>query len=100
MRLIKTSRLGRGIQERMVSVYETLKDAEGRVHGHAHHDMRFHQLGEIDSFVDIAGRASAGCMRGIAHEYSVIPLGLKIAPAVSAMLEGQAVYLRPGRLRT
>ncbi len=93
MRLIKTSRLGRGIQERMVSVYETLKDAEGRVHGHAHHDMRFHQLGEIDSFVDIA--AACICMDACGASrllYSVIPLGLKIAPAVSAMLEGQAVY--------
>jgi len=93
MRFIKTSRLARGVQERMVKVYETLKAAEGRVHGHAHRDMRFHQLGEVDSFVDIA--AACVCMDacGVSRLlYSAIPLGLKIAPAVSVMLEGQEVY--------
>lgn len=93
MRLIKTSRLGRGIQERMVKVYETLRDAEARVHGHAHRDMRFHQLGEIDSLVDIA--AACICMEECGAAgllYSVIPLGLKVAPAVSVMLEKQEVY--------
>ncbi len=93
MRLIKTSRLARGVQERMVKIYETLKAAEGRVHGHAHREMRFHQLGEVDSFVDIA--AACVCMDACGASrllYSAIPLGLKVAPAVSVMLEGQEVY--------
>ncbi len=96
MRLIKASRLGRNVQERMVKVYETLKDAEARIHGHAHHDVRFHQLGEIDSLVDVA--AACICMEACGVSgllYSVIPLGLKVAPAVSVMLEGQEVCFTP-----
>jgi len=96
MRLVKTSRLGRSVQERMVKVYETLKDAEARIHGHTHRDVRFHQLGEIDSLVDVA--AACICIEACGAPgllYSVIPLGLKIAPAVSVMLEGQEVYFTP-----
>ncbi|MFA5039578.1 MAG: nickel pincer cofactor biosynthesis protein LarC [Candidatus Omnitrophota bacterium] len=91
-RLIQSSELASGVKKRALAVYETLKKAEEHVHGRSE-DMHFHQLGEIDSIVDIVCACIGLELLGVADIlYSVIPLGLKTSGAVSRMLEGQRVY--------
>ncbi|MDD5019002.1 MAG: LarC family nickel insertion protein [Candidatus Omnitrophica bacterium] len=92
-RLIGRSRLSGSVKARMLKIYETLKDAEERVHGHGHRDLRFHQLGETDSLVDIAAVCVCLEARSVARIlYPAIPLGLAVAPAVSVLLEGRRIY--------
>jgi uncharacterized protein (TIGR00299 family) protein len=91
-RLISKSRLAAGARERALKIYGVLKDAEVQAHGRAHDDIRFHQLGEIDSIIDIV--ATAICLEHLSAGrifHSVIPLNKRWAPATARMLEGLRV---------
>lgn len=92
--LIKSS-LSPEVRKNCLAVYEILKRSEQSVHGRSY-DGHFHQLGELDSIVDIV--AFCLCLQELGAPrvfYSVIPLSLKVSPAVSKMLEGDLVYFTP-----
>lgn len=94
VRLISRSRLNAGTKQRALRVYETLKKAEEKVHGRSA-DMHFHQLGEVDSILDIV--SASICLEALGVRdilYSVIPLSLKTSGAVSRMLEGNRVCFK------
>ncbi len=91
--LIGDSKLDNKIKENFKKVYRVLKDAETAVHGHLHDNIHFHQLGEIDSIVDIASVCI--CLNALGAErilFGAIPAGNKVSPAVFNLLEGRDVY--------
>ncbi len=93
VRLVNKSRLSKGVKENILKVYEALKDAEVKVHGHRHGDIRFKQLGEVDSIVDIA--ATCICLDKIAAFkifFSAVPLSQKVSPATLELAEHKKVY--------
>lgn len=95
-RLIKTSRLSVDVKKNILNVYRVLADAEAKVHGHKHADMRFEQLGDMDSLVDIA--AACICLEQLGVGtivHSAIPLNKTIAQATSEILLGKRVYFTP-----
>ena len=53
--LISTSNLDEQLQKRIYQVFESLAIAEGMVHGIDPEDVHFHEIGAIDSLVDIIG---------------------------------------------
>ncbi len=89
---ISNSRLGDATKKKILDVYEVLYNAEKNVHGSK--DAHFHQVGEIDSLIDIA--SSCILLDSLKIDYilySSIPFGKKVSPATAFMLKSRDVYL-------
>ena len=100
------SRLDAAAQRIALAIFTKLAEAEGRVHGVAPDDVEFHEVGAVDSIVDIVGTAVGVTTLGIEVAYvSPLPLGSGIvqsqhgplpvpAPATVELLRGFPT--RPG----
>lgn len=58
-RLIQASGLSVWVKDRAVAVFQRLAEAEGKIHGHPPEQVHFHEVGAVDSIVDIVGAAVA-----------------------------------------
>lgn len=56
-RLIRQSSLSADIKKTSLEIFTLIAGAEGKVHGHKIEDVHFHEVGAIDSIVDIVGAA-------------------------------------------
>jgi len=56
-KLIQNSSLSENVKMISLKIFEKLARAEAHVHNHAIEDVRFHEVGAIDSIVDIVGAA-------------------------------------------
>ncbi len=104
VRIIRESELDDAIKERALAVFEKLGRAEARVHQTPLDHVHFHEVGALDSILDIVGGAAAMHLLGLEEIHaSPIPLGrgfvkthhgmLPIpAPATAVLLEGLPVY--------
>jgi hypothetical protein len=103
--MIGKSRLGERVKEMSAKTFRILGAAEGKIHGVAADHVHFHEVGAVDSIVDIVGGAAAlealgfpqlfhrpfrlGCgFIEIAHGRYPIP-----APATIEILKGRTVIL-------
>jgi pyridinium-3,5-bisthiocarboxylic acid mononucleotide nickel chelatase len=53
--LLQDSRLSTGVQDRSLSIFHRLAVAEGKIHGMDPEKVHFHEVGALDSIVDIVG---------------------------------------------
>jgi uncharacterized protein (TIGR00299 family) protein len=56
-RMIKQSNLSANVKKISLDIFTCLARAEGKIHGHKIEDVHFHEVGAIDSIVDIVGAA-------------------------------------------
>ncbi|MCF8095751.1 MAG: nickel pincer cofactor biosynthesis protein LarC [Desulfobacteraceae bacterium] len=102
--LISESALPASVIETALAMFDRLAEAEAKIHGCAKQDVHFHEVGGVDSIVDMVGAALAVDYLGIDEVVaSPLPLGsgsvecrhgtLPVpAPATAALLEGVPVY--------
>ena len=55
--MIRSSSLDSGVKETSLAIFRRLAEAEGRVHRKKVEEVHFHEVGAIDSIVDIVGTA-------------------------------------------
>jgi len=53
--MIESSGLSQWVKDRSVEAFRRLAEAEGKVHHQAPEDVHFHEVGAVDSIIDIAG---------------------------------------------
>jgi len=102
--MIDRSDLADTIKARAQAIFERLAEVEGRMHGVDPAEVSFHEVGAVDSIVDVVGACVGLDYLGISRLYSSpLPLGtgwimsahgrLPLpAPATLALLEGIPTY--------
>jgi len=107
-RLVQESGLIPQVKETALRIFTVLAEAEGRVHGFAPEAVHFHEVGAVDSIVDIVGAAFGLYALGIEEVYaSALPMGKGLvpsrhgvlpipAPATVELLKGLQVRLEDG----
>lgn len=103
---IESSGLAVAVRETAIAIFTRLAIAEGRIHGMPPEDVAFHEVGAVDSIVDIVGAAIGLSYFGVDEVYCApLPLGSGFvecrhgilpvpAPATVELLRGLEV--RPG----
>lgn len=102
--MIAESTLSDPVKERARSIFRRLAEAEALVHGVALDEVHFHEVGAVDSIIDIVGTAICLDYLGVEQVYAAaLPLGggfvetahgrLPVpAPATAELLQGLAVH--------
>jgi len=76
LELIKTSRLITSVKERALSIFQTLAEAEAKVHNKPIEDIAFHEVGRNDAIADIVCASYCiGALGGVKLVCGPIPLG-------------------------
>ena len=106
--MIEESSLAPAVARRALAIFTRLAEAEGRVHGMAPEDVVFHEVGAVDSIVDVVATAVGLEELGVEHAYvASLPLGSGIvksqhgpipvpAPATAELLRGFPVRIGDG----
>jgi pyridinium-3,5-bisthiocarboxylic acid mononucleotide nickel chelatase len=102
--IIEKGNLSIRCKDRSLRIFEAIALEEGKIHGRSPDEIHFHEIGAIDSIIDIAGAAFGIEYMGIESVFcSRVPLGSGFinsghgriplpAPATVALLKGVPVY--------
>jgi len=102
--LIHRSKLEDRVQERILTIFDNLARAESRVHNLPISEVHFHEVGAVDSILDVAGTVIGLHYLDIGRVYSSpVPIGRGFvkshhgilplpAPATVLLLEGVPIY--------
>jgi uncharacterized protein (TIGR00299 family) protein len=86
-RLIESASLPLRSAERAVAAFRLLAEAEGSVHGRAPENVTFHEVGAIDSIVDVVGSCVALELLGVQTvSCGPLPMGTGIVPSAHGLL--------------
>lgn len=101
---LQTAELDEPVRERAIAVFQRLAAIEGRIHGVPPEDISFHELGAVDTLVDVVGAVALLEELGVRRlECSPLPMGRGVvraahgilplpAPATAELLVGAPVF--------
>jgi uncharacterized protein (TIGR00299 family) protein len=69
-KLISSSNLSKRVKDQSSAIFRNLAVSEAKIHGVALKDVHFHEVGAVDSIIDIVGAAIGFDLLGIAGFYS------------------------------
>jgi hypothetical protein len=107
-RMLTSSPLSRAARERAFEVFKRIAEAEARVHGTTPDAIHFHEIGAVDTLVDVCGAMLALERLGVASVFSEAPVtgtGTVMcahgempvpAPAVAELMRGRPISIRGG----
>lgn len=90
---IESSALSGRVKEKSIAVFTNLAKAESRAHGVPIEEVHFHEVGDIDSIVDIVGSCVALEELDIDEVYSSRVIVANTAPAAAYLLRGLDVEI-------
>jgi len=102
--LIRAGNLSPSVRDKSIAIFETIAVEEGKIHGCSPEEVHFHEVGAVDSIVDIVGSVLGMESLGIGTACaSSLPLGSGFvetahgriplpAPATVALLKGIPVH--------
>ena len=100
LEVVEKSELPQGIKERAIAIVKKLGEVEAKIHGTSSDKVHLHELGGLDTIVDVVGALAGLEALGVDQVYaSPLPLGRGFArgahgqlplpaPATAALLEG------------
>ena len=103
-KIIRAGGLSKEVKNRSIQVFESIAQEEGKIHNHPPDEVHFHEVGAVDSIMDIVGSVFGIEYLGVASILvSSLPLGSGFvethhgripvpAPATVALLKGIPVY--------
>lgn len=103
-KVIENSKLGRDLKNTIKKVFLNLAEAEAKIHNKPLNKVHFHELGAVDTIIDVAGAAIGIKKLGVEKVYcSKLNVGSGIAefshgrfpvpaPAAAEILRGAAIY--------
>jgi len=96
LRIVERSGLQAEIKEKSREVFERIASVEAKIHRVAMEEVHFHELGGLDSIVDIVGAVWGTRQMGIEKIYvSRVNVGagfVKCEPATLSLMEGRPIY--------
>jgi len=102
--IIQGGSLSRDVKDKSIEIFESLALEEGKIHNRSPEEVQFHEVGAVDSIIDIVGTVFGIEFLGITSlSASSLPLGSGFvetqhgripipAPATIALLQGIPVY--------
>jgi uncharacterized protein (TIGR00299 family) protein len=102
--IIRKGNLSRWVRDRSISIFEELARVEGKIHNKLPGDVHFHEVGAVDSIIDIVGTVYGLEQLGVTSLFvSPLPLGSGFvqtahgripipAPATTALLKDVPVF--------
>ena len=76
LQIIDSSQLSNNVKKKSSAIFQRLGEVEAKVHGVGIEDIHFHELGAVDSIIDIIGTVFALEVLGLEHLYSSpLPVG-------------------------
>jgi uncharacterized protein (TIGR00299 family) protein len=103
-KIINKSRMNKRVKEKSIDIFYRIANAEAKIHSQKISEVHFHEVGAIDSIVDIVGSAAGIDFLGVEESISsAVPLGSGFvkcqhgtipipAPATLEILKGVPVY--------
>ena len=86
-RLIEGSGLSAEVNARSIAIFSKLAEAEGKIHGVSPEEVHFHEVGAVDSIVDVVATAVATCHLEIDDFVcSAVPLGRGLTRSLHGVL--------------
>ncbi len=86
-RLVEEGDLPERAAQRAVAAFRLLAEAEGAVHGRAPEDVTFHEVGAVDSIVDVVGSCVALEFLGAESvSCGLLPMGTGVVPSAHGPL--------------
>jgi uncharacterized protein (TIGR00299 family) protein len=107
-RIVEQAAIERSVKERALGVFAVLADAEAKVHRTSRDEVHFHEVGAVDSIIDVVGAAWCFERLGIGEAFvSALPMGKGFvrsrhgvipvpAPATAELLAGFPVRMGDG----